>query len=111
MLSDYLLLTGAALCLLSLPMAVISLLATRPPRGAAIVFVLGCLVLFGAAWTGRDDRGWYRLPDAWARVTGSAPAEVPASAPATQTPAPAPAETSAPVAPAEMPAEVPAPAN
>lgn len=84
MLSDYLLLAGAALCFLSLPLAVVSLLATRPPRGAAIVFVLGCLVLFAAAFTGRDSIGWHSLGNAWARVTGAETAPAPQADPQPQ---------------------------
>ena len=37
--SDILLLLGAALCALSVLMAIVSLLRTQPPRGAAIALV------------------------------------------------------------------------
>ena len=43
--SDILLLLGAALCALSVLMAIVSLLRTQPPRGAAIALVLGIVLL------------------------------------------------------------------
>ena len=47
--SDILLLLGAALCALSVLMAIVSLLRTQPPRGAAIALVLGIVLMFSGA--------------------------------------------------------------
>jgi hypothetical protein len=46
--SDLLLLAGLGLCLLSVILAVVQLLQTRPPRAAALAFVAGILLLFWA---------------------------------------------------------------
>lgn len=48
--SDILLLAGVVLCLLSVPVAIVSLARTEPPRGAAISLVLGLLLLVAGAW-------------------------------------------------------------
>lgn len=68
--SDYFLLIGALLCLLSLPLAVMSLVATRPPRPAAIMFVLGCLALMAGAYGANGPLGTSTLFDAWNRIMG-----------------------------------------
>lgn len=46
---DLMLLGGSALCAISVMMAVVSVLQARAPRGAAIVLMLGFIVLFVAA--------------------------------------------------------------
>ncbi|MTE01384.1 hypothetical protein GIY56_13925 [Paracoccus sp. YIM 132242] len=72
--SDLLLLGGIALCLISVVVAVVQLLQTRPPRAAAILLVLGIAAIFAAAWLGPQPFGLEQIPQAWARVTGGATA-------------------------------------
>lgn len=66
--TDILLLIGTTLCVLSLPLAVIALAQTRPPRTAAAAFVFGILAIFLAAWL---EPGAFRVQDvgtAWSRL-------------------------------------------
>lgn len=70
--SDYLLLGGIALCLLSVVIAVVQLLRTQPPRAAAILLVLGIAAIFAAAYLSPDPFSLEQIPQAWARVTGTA---------------------------------------
>ena len=55
--SDILLLLGAALCALSVLMAIVSLLRTQPPRGAAIALVLGIVLMFAGAQLSQGPLG------------------------------------------------------
>lgn len=48
--ADLLLLVGTALLAVSVIMAIIAVLQTQAPRGAAGIFVLGVLVLIVGAW-------------------------------------------------------------
>ncbi len=66
--SDNLLLAGLTLCLLSLPVAVVALLSTRAPRGAAMILVFGVLLLFGAAYLAEEPLGLNSVGQAWSRV-------------------------------------------
>jgi hypothetical protein len=70
--SDYLLLGGIALCLLSILIAVVQLLQTRPPRAAAIALVLGIAAIFAAAYLSPEPFSLDQIPQAWARLTGRA---------------------------------------
>lgn len=79
--TDYLIVIGAALLVLSIPVAIIALARTYPPRGAAILFVAGALMLAAAAWQGTRV-SWQTVPEAWARITGNTPAPVAPEAPA-----------------------------
>ncbi|MDO5657921.1 MAG: hypothetical protein Q4G36_06325 [Paracoccus sp. (in: a-proteobacteria)] len=88
--TDYLIVIGAALLVLSVPVAIIALARTYPPRGAAILFVAGVLMLAVAVWQGAPV-SWQTVPDAWARITGNAPAPV-----APEAEAPVETETEAP---------------
>lgn len=47
---DFLLLGGIALCALSVVIAIVQLLQTRPPRAAAITLVIGIAALLAGAW-------------------------------------------------------------
>lgn len=49
---DILLLAGVAFCALSLVMAVVAVTRTRAPRGAAIAFTVGIVLLMMNAWFG-----------------------------------------------------------
>ncbi len=69
--SDNLLLAGVVLCVLSMPVAIATLLASRPPRGAALLLVAGVLLLFGAAYLAEDPIGLHSFGQAWERVFGS----------------------------------------
>ena len=65
--TDILLLIGTTLCVLSLPLAVIALARTEPPRTAAAALVLGLVAIFFAAWA---DPTPFRVQDvgaAWSR--------------------------------------------
>ncbi|WP_313135187.1 hypothetical protein [Paracoccus jeotgali] len=66
--SDFLLLLGVALCALSLVAAIVSVLMTRAPRGAAILLVAGILSLALAAWVEPGSVGFDRIPQAMNRV-------------------------------------------
>ena len=70
--SDYLLLGGIALCLLSVIVAVVQLLQTRPPRMAAILLILGIVAIFAAAYLSPQPFSLEQIPQAWARLTGGA---------------------------------------
>lgn len=69
MMSDYLLLGGVALCLLSIVMAVVQLAQTRPPRSAAILLVFGIAAILAAGWLVPDPVSPLDVAGAWARVT------------------------------------------
>ncbi|WP_323716612.1 hypothetical protein [Paracoccus aminovorans] len=133
---DILLLAGVALCVLSVLAAIVSVARTRAPRGAAILLVLGLVLVFAGARLDSRPFGVAALQESWQRlvngqvtlsddpVTAPAPeaeapvaeapvAETPAAeAPATEAPAteaPAAETPAAPEAPAEAPAaETPA---
>ncbi len=64
--TDYLLLLGTGLCLLSVLAAIIALLQTRAPRGAAILLTAGILVFVFAAWKEPGSVGPAQLQAAWA---------------------------------------------
>ncbi|SMG51101.1 hypothetical protein [Paracoccus sp. J56] len=112
---DILLLAGVALCALSVLLAIISVARTQAPRGAAVLLVLGIVLLLVGGW--RDDRpfGLETLKESWQRlmkgevslstdpVTAPAPAE-PAATEAVQEPAEQPAATEATQPAAEEPA-------
>ena len=63
--ADILLLLGAALCVLSIPAALISLLRTEAPRAAAILLVGGVLALALAAWVQPGSVGFAQIGAAW----------------------------------------------
>lgn len=52
MIEDILMLAGLALCALAVVMGVVQLARTEPPRGAAILLVLGVAVLLGSVILG-----------------------------------------------------------
>ena len=66
--SDILLLLGAALCALSVLMAIVSLLRTQPPRGAAIALVLGIVLMFSGAQLSQGPFGVETLSGAAQRL-------------------------------------------
>lgn len=118
---DILLLAGVALCVLSVLLAIVSVVRTRAPRGAAILLVLGIALAFAGTWLDQRPFGIPALQESWQRLLNgqvslstdpvtapapeaAAPAAPEAAAPAVETPA-----AEAPAAPAaEAPAEAPA---
>lgn len=68
--SDLLLLGGIALCLLSVVLAVVQLLQTRPPRLAVLVFLAGILALFAGAMLNPEPFRPGDIPAALDSVTG-----------------------------------------
>ncbi|WBU57109.1 hypothetical protein [Paracoccus sediminicola] len=68
--ADIFLLLGTALCILSVIAAIISVIGLRPPRGAAILFVLGLIVLIALAVIEPGSVGFQQLGGAWNRVFG-----------------------------------------
>ena len=119
--TDILLLAGVALCVLSVLLAIVSVVRTRAPRGAAILLVLGIALAFAGTWLDQRPFGIPALQESWQRLLNgqvslstdpvtapapeaAAPAAPEAAAPAVETPA-----AEAPAAPAaEAPAEAPA---
>lgn len=65
---DILLLVGVALCGLSVLLAVMALLQTRPPRSAAIALILGMIVLFSVSWLSDRPLDQEVLSQTWQRV-------------------------------------------
>ena len=95
--SDILLLLGAALCLLSVLMALVSVMLTQPPRAAAIALVLGIVAMFAGAQLSQGPFGVetltgaaQRLADGQISLDGSADPATPVAEPAPVAP-PAPA--------------------
>lgn len=68
--SDLLLLAGVALCLLSLPLAVIQLLRTEAPRAAVLALVGGIVLIFAGAAMNPDPFRVQDVPAAFGRITG-----------------------------------------
>ncbi|MDK8875508.1 hypothetical protein [Paracoccus sp. SSJ] len=105
---DILLLAGAALCALSVLMAIVSVVRTQAPRGAALLLVLGIVLLFAAAWLDPRPFGIQSLEESWQRlVSGQVTTGTdPVTAPAPEAPAEtAPTETPAAETPAEAATE------
>ncbi len=67
---DLLLLGGVALCVISVIAAVIQLLQTQPPRGAAITLVIGIVLLFAGAYYSPEPFKPQSILSAWQRVSG-----------------------------------------
>ena len=67
--TDLLLLAGVLLCLLSIPLALVALLQTRPPRTAAASLVLGLALMFLAAWLAPEGFRMQDIGDAWTRLS------------------------------------------
>ncbi|WJS83238.1 hypothetical protein [Paracoccus sp. TOH] len=117
---DILLLAGVALCALSVLTAIVSVVRTRAPRGAAILLVLGLVLAFAGSWLDQRPFGVAALKESWQRLLrgevslGSDPVTAPAPTPTpTPEPTPAAATPEAPATPAtEAPgAEPPDPAD
>lgn len=70
--SDLLLLAGVALCVLSVVLAVVQLLQTRPPRAAALAFLGGVVLLFAGAWMNPQPFSPADIGTALQSVTGGA---------------------------------------
>jgi len=66
--TDLLLLAGIALCILSVPLAVIGLLRTEPPRAAAAVLLLGFILIGLGAWFSPDGFTVRDIGHAWQRL-------------------------------------------
>lgn len=116
---DILLLAGVALCALSVLLAILSVARTQAPRGAAILLVLGIVLLLAGGWLDQRPFGIQSLQESWQRLvngevtTGTDPVAAPApEAPAEEAPAgEAAPETPAVEAPAETPAAEAPPAD
>ncbi|MFD1797752.1 hypothetical protein FQV27_10665 [Paracoccus aurantiacus] len=67
---DILLLLGTALFVLSVIAAIVSVINTRAPRGAAILFCAGLAVLAVCAWLYPGSVGIPQLGAAWGRLFG-----------------------------------------
>ncbi|MEF9600796.1 hypothetical protein O4J55_00190 [Paracoccus sp. PXZ] len=104
---DILLLAGVALCVLSVLLAIVSVARTQAPRGAAILLVLGIVLLLVGGWRDQRPFGLQSLEESWQRLVNG---EVTMGTDPVTAPAPeAPVETPAAQAPAETPAtETPA---
>lgn len=70
--SDYLLLAGVALCLISIIVAIVQLLQLQPPRAAAITLILGIAAIFGAAYLDPEPFQPTDVVQAWDRVSSEA---------------------------------------
>lgn len=81
--SDLLLLGGAALCVISVIAAIIQLLQTQPPRGAAITLVVGIVLIFAGAYCSPDPFKPQSILAAWQRISGGevAPSDAGSAAP------------------------------
>ncbi|QFG38061.1 hypothetical protein BDE18_0689 [Paracoccus pantotrophus] len=108
---DILLLAGVALCALSVLLAILSVARTQAPRGAAILLVLGIVLLLAGGWLDQRPFGIQSLQESWQRLvsgevtTGTDPVTAPApEAPAEEAPEEAPAADAAATPAAEAPA-------
>ncbi|WCR09941.1 hypothetical protein JHW45_12785 [Paracoccus stylophorae] len=70
--SDYLLLAGVALCVISVVVAIVQLVQTHPPRTAAIILILGIAAIFASAWLDPEPLRLRDVPQAWNRVVDEA---------------------------------------
>ncbi|AUH33433.1 hypothetical protein [Paracoccus tegillarcae] len=68
--SDFLLLGGIALCILSVIYAVIQLMRVQPPRAAVIMLILGIVAMFAGAYLSPQPFTVEEIPAAWSRLTG-----------------------------------------
>ncbi|SIQ34516.1 hypothetical protein SAMN05421641_106153 [Paracoccus thiocyanatus] len=105
---DILLLAGVALCALSVLLAIVSVARTQAPRGAAILLVLGIVLMFAAAWLDQRPFGLHSVQESWQRlVNGQVTVGAdPVTAPAPETAPEAPAQTApAQTTPAEAPGQ------
>lgn len=68
--SDFLLLLGVALCILSVVLAVVQLLQTQAPRAAVICLLAGIVALFAGAAMNPEPFAPGDIPAAFGRVTG-----------------------------------------
>lgn len=66
---DLMLLAGVALCVLSVVMAVVSVIRTRAPRGAALALVAGLVLLVAGTWLDPRPLGLDGLAQSWTRLT------------------------------------------
>jgi xanthosine utilization system XapX-like protein len=76
--SDYLLLAGVALCLVSVLLAVIQLIRLEPPRAAVILLILGIVGLFAGAYLAPAPFQVEDIATAWQNVTAGPVAPAPA---------------------------------
>ena len=67
---DLLVLAGVALCVISVVMAIVSVVRTQAPRGAAVALVLGIIALFVASYADERPFGAASIVESWHRVTG-----------------------------------------
>lgn len=96
--TDFMILAGVGLCLISVVLAVIALANSRAPRGAALTFVLGLILLIGGAVLSPAPFTAQTIPDAWHRLLVAEPVGEGATATTQTAPPPAPAGVDTPVA-------------
>ena len=70
--SDYLLLAGLALCLISLVLAVVQLVQATPPRAAVITLIVGIVAILAGAYLDPDPFRPADIAQAWDRVSTQA---------------------------------------
>lgn len=75
--TDYLLLAGVALCVVSVILAVIQLIQTQPPRAAVITLIVGIVAIFAAAYLQPESFELQDIRAAWDRVAAEATATAP----------------------------------
>ncbi|MDB6176053.1 hypothetical protein PAF17_00850 [Paracoccus sp. Z330] len=75
--SDYLLLGGTALCVISVLLAVVQLLRLEPPRAAVITLIVGIVMLFAGAYFGPAQFSPQEILSAWSRITAEATGNAP----------------------------------
>lgn len=75
--SDYLLLGGTALCVISILMALVQLLRMEPPRAAVITLIVGIVMLFAGAYLGPEQFSVGDILSAWSRITSEATGTAP----------------------------------
>ena len=81
LLSDLAVLLGAALAALSVILAVVALAQTRAPRGAALAFTTGILLLVAGGFASVQPVTPAMIGQAWSRVISPKPAPGPAPVP------------------------------
>ncbi|MDP5307160.1 hypothetical protein [Paracoccus spongiarum] len=72
--TDYLLLAGVALCLISVVAAIVQLIRLQPPRGAAIMLILGIAAIFASAYLDPDPFQPQDVLTAWDNLSAEATA-------------------------------------
>lgn len=67
--TDFLLLGGIALCVISVVLAVVQLLRLQPPRAAAVTLIVGIVLILAAAYLDPQPFQVSDIGEAWTQVT------------------------------------------